>query len=95
MNNIVIRAATLEDSLIIYNLLAAEGHGQSIRHVESNISGYTVMLCDGQIVAVQYKTSGENSLKNSVAVHPGYPENIVAEAMNGLLNGIARHNATW
>jgi hypothetical protein len=93
MSNIIIREADGKDVEGIYDLFAGEGLWQSTEHIVNNIDNYTVLQYDDQMVAVLCSKFSAANAGDTIAVHPGYPQSIIAESVHGLLQGIAQRQA--
>ena len=90
----LLRDADRKDAGQIYDLLAAEGHWQSIERIQNGIGSFTLLLSDDNLVAVLFTGYRSARAEPMVAVHPGYPACIIAESFKGLLQGIAQRQAS-
>lgn len=91
MKNISIGPARSEEIEDIYDILAAEGYPWSPEQVEKNLFDFTVLRCEKQLVAVLFGAVSTNNSTIFTAVHPGYPDHLIASSLCNLLTGISAH----
>ncbi len=92
MENIVLRHANKDDTQSIYDLLAAEGYGLSMEAIATGLGGYHVVQSGQETIAVLSEGAAARA-QPIVAVHPGYPQELMSRSITGLIAAIRQREA--